>query len=410
MGCRGWTDRVRTAPALAVGLSGIALLLAGCSASPSTFSLEPIESSAPFSGSAPRLASAHGRTLLSWIDRSAGVSTFQFAERTVNGWSGPRTIASGADLLVNSADVPSVLALGDGSLAAHWMVERGTGPEAYDIRIAWSRDDGATWSAPLAPHHDNTDTQHGFVSLFEPSPASLGLLWLDGRATAPAVLTPIGHGDMALRSTVFDPARVQDSEVVVDARVCECCPTSAAAIAEGIVAAYRGRSAANVRDIHIARLVDGSWSAPATVHDDGWTLSACPVNGPSVDARGADVVVGWFTLREAEGRAFVAFSSDAGRTFGPPLRVDEESARGRLQVALLDDGSAAVGWIEYADRQSQWRVRRVRPDGSRSASVVVAGGMGTQHPRMVRGEGELLLAWVESGAQGPVVRTARAAY
>lgn len=395
---------------MSAALLGIALVSGACDSSPSAFALESIPAPTVSPASSARLTSTHGRTLLSWMESAGGASSFRFAERTAEGWTEPRTITSGADLLVNSADVPSVLALADGSLAAHWMVERGTGPDSYDVRLAWSADDGSTWSASVSPHHDGTETQHGFVSLFERPGGGLGLVWLDGRGTSLDAPTMTAGGDMALRAAHYDTARHQEEEAVVDPRVCECCPTAATTTADGVLVAYRGRSAANVRDIQIARLQDAVWSAPATVHDDGWTLSACPVNGPAVDAIGTRVVIGWFTLQEAEGRAFVAFSSDSGRTFGAPIRVDDDSSRGRLQVAQLEDGSAAVAWIEYAERESHLRVRRIQPGGSRSEAVTVADGMGTQHPRMVRGEDELLLAWTENAVDGSVIRTARVTF
>jgi len=34
---------------------------------------------------------------------------------------------------------------------------------------------------PFLPHHDWTQTQHGFASLFELPGNGLGLVWLDGR-------------------------------------------------------------------------------------------------------------------------------------------------------------------------------------------------------------------------------------
>ena len=70
-----------------------------------------------------------------------------------------------------------------------------------------------------------------------------------------------------------------------------------------------------------------------------------------------------------EGKAFVAFSHDAGRTFGPPVRVDDESAIGHVGVELLKDGSAAVSWIEFANERQQFKVRRVDADGARTAAA-----------------------------------------
>jgi hypothetical protein len=68
-------------------------------------------------------AAADGRILLSWIDRlPGGRHALRFSVREGSGWSAPRLVAEGADWFVNWADFPSVVALPDGTLAAHWLV------------------------------------------------------------------------------------------------------------------------------------------------------------------------------------------------------------------------------------------------------------------------------------------------
>ena len=186
------------------------------------------------------------------MERAVPRSLFKFAERTATGWSEPRTIASGNDLVVNAADVPSVRALADGTLAAAWMLANSPDPEAYDLRLAWSKDGGATWSKPVNPHHDRTETQHGFASLFQAPGAGLGLVWLDGRATNPKLAHPTDN--MSLRAAVFSRAGAQLSEVAIDTRVCDCCPTSVAVTAEGPIVAFRNRSDKEIRDIYVSRL------------------------------------------------------------------------------------------------------------------------------------------------------------
>jgi hypothetical protein len=112
-----------------------------------------------------------------------------------------------------------------------------------------------------------------------------------------------------------------------------------------------------------------------------------------------------------QGHVFVAFSSDAGQSFGAPIPVDDEAALGRVDVELLADGSAAVAWIEYAQERSQLRVRRVTPSGSRSASTTVSGlasGRASGYPRLARAGGELLFAWTETQDGSSSVRTASA--
>src|SRR5581483_6142119 len=179
-------------------------------------------------------------------------------------------------------------------------------------------------------------------------------------------------GDMSLRASFYDAAGKQLSETVVVPRVCECCSTSAAQTPDGVIVAFRNRSANEIRDIYVTRFAAGKWSAPVNVHADGWMIDACPINGPSISAKGRDVAVAWFMAKNDQGRAFLAFSHDGGRTFGAPVRVDDTSSLGRLGVQLLDDGSAAVMWIEKASQGSQLRARIVSPAGVRSVAVTVA--------------------------------------
>jgi hypothetical protein len=265
------------------------------------------------------------------------------------------------------------------------------------VRLAYSTDDGQTWSASLSPHHDGTQTEHGFASLFPMPGAGLGLVWLDGRAMKSGH-GDHGGGDMSLRFAAFDRSWKQTADTPVDLRVCECCPTSAAVTADGIIAAFRNRGDEEVRDIYVARLEGGKWTTPAPVSNDGWRIPACPVNGPVVSARGRDVAVAWFTTRNDQPQAYVAFSVDSGRSFGSPIRLDDGVSMGRVDVELLPDGSAAALYLEVVDNRTQVRVRRVARSGEKSAPVVVAGvesARSSGYPRMALHGNELVFAWIE---------------
>jgi len=269
---------------------------------------------APSSGQSNLTADGRGRALLSWVERlEKNRFALRFAVREGPGWSRPRTVAEGENWFVNWADFPSLAALPDGTLAAHWLVRSGPSPYAYDVHISRSSDGGLTWSAPQRPHRDGTQTEHGFVSMFPTRDGRLAAVWLDGRemksaaggeghggGAKPAAGDDHGHGQMTLRYATLgrgaEGLKIED-EAVLDARVCECCQTSAAVTRDGPVVVYRDRSEGEVRDISIVRLGrDGRWSAPAAVHADGWRIEGCPVNGPSVAASGRRVAVAWFTL------------------------------------------------------------------------------------------------------------------
>jgi hypothetical protein len=363
--------------------------------------LVPVASPAAAGSAQPQLTVSSRGVLLSWVERSGTRATLKFAERTSAGWSTPVAVASGDDWFVNWADVPSVRRLSNGTLAAHWLQKSGPGTYAYDVRLAYSTDDGRSWSPSFLPHHDATKTEHGFASLFEMPGAGLGLIWLDGRAMTPASGHD-GHGGagaMSVRFASFDTSWKQTADMPVDARVCECCPTTAVVTNDGIVAAFRNRTDDEVRDIYVARFEQGKWSEPRPVHDDGWRIPACPVNGPMLAARERNVAMAWFTVKEDQGQAYVAFSSDAGRTFAPPVRLDDVAALGRVDIDLLDDGSAVASWVEFADQRAQVRVRRVHSSGAKSVPTTIAsidGGRASGYPRLARYGEELVFAWTAS--------------
>ena len=352
--------------------------------------------------------------ILSWIERNGPEATLKFSQKNGAAWTAPTTVASGKDWFVNWADVPSVVRLDDGTLVGHWLQKSGPDTYAYDVRVSYSKDEGKTWSPSFTPHNDGTRTEHGFASMIQMPGAGLGLVWLDGRK-----MTSGGHGapgadhgggDMTLRFASFGKDWKPSSETELDARVCECCPTAMAMTSEGPIVAYRDRSPDEVRDIMITRLENGKWTAPRPVHDDSWRVPACPVNGPALSARDKAVAVAWFNGKDDKPRSFGAFSSDSGRTFSTPIRVDDAASLGRVDIELLPDGSAVAAYMEFAEQRAQFRVRRIRPDGSKSDPVTVsgmAGNRGSGYPRMVLSGEELIFAWTDRDTKSQV-RTASA--
>jgi hypothetical protein len=380
---------------------GFAIWCAAALAQSPALKVDQISSPAGANSSVPQMTVAGDRVVLSWVERDGTKSSLKFSERTAAGWSSPMTVIASDKMMVNSADVPSVRAMPSG-FAAHWMMESGPDPEAYDLRMAWSTD-GKTWTAPIAPNRDKTMTQHGFATLFPLADGGTGAIWLDGRTTHG------DEGDMQLRSAAFDKAHKPLGDTLIDARVCECCPTSVALAADGPIAAYRRRSMSDIRDIYVTRLAAGKWSMPVRVHADNFKIDACPINGPSIAASGKDVAVAWFTAPNEKQQSYVAFSHDGGRTFGKATKVEDSGTVGRMQVALAADGAAVVGWVEFANGKSTFRVRRIGADGARGESVAVADISGTRFPRLAVAKSEAVVAWTESEKDSSLVKTARIA-
>ena len=361
----------------------------------------------------PDLTTTHdGRVILSWVEK---LNNKRYALRTSvldqNGWSDTQTVAQGDNWFINWADFPSVIALKNGSLAAHWLVKSGSATYAYDVNISQSNDGGKSWAKAIVPHRDNTQTEHGFVSLVPLPDGRLGAVWLDGRN-----MKDMKEGDdhapgpesMTLRYAAIDAEGNLADEVELDERVCECCQTSAAVTGDGPIAVYRDRSQSEVRDIYIVRQVNGSWTRPQPVFADNWRINGCPVNGPVVAADGARVAVVWFTSVDDSPHVKIAFSQDAGATFSQPIQVDDGETVGRVDALLLPDGSALVCWLSGNVDGGAIKVRRVGADGAVGPPAVIAKtdiSRSSGFPRMARLGNDIHFAWTEFGKPSRV-RTA----
>ncbi len=274
----------------------------------------------------------------------------------------------GVSFFVNWADFPVVWPVGGGRLAAHWLQRGGASTYDYGVRVAFSEDGGHSWSEPWTPHEDGTPSEHGFVSVFGLGHGDAGMVWLDGRRFFEADGSRAANPRMTLRYRTAGADGTTTAEVELDDRICDCCQTDAAMTSEGPVVVYRDRTPEEVRDISVGRFVDGKWTGGVPVHNDGWVIPGCPVNGPSVAASGDVVVVAWFTGAGNVPRVRAAFSDDAGATFGPPITIDLGNPVGRVAVAMPQPGRALVSWLE----DERLFVRGITADGNLGPARLVA--------------------------------------
>jgi peroxiredoxin len=363
---------------------------------------------------APNLGlSGPDELLLTWLEPQEPLEAkpqghrLRFARLKEGAWSAVTTVTQGETLVANWADFPSVVRGVDGTLVAHWAERSGKGPYAYDVVLGRSKDGGKSWQRLGPAHDDKTQTEHGFVSLLAEG-AGVRAFWLDGRETAGAE----GHehhgaGAMTLRTAVLGMALAGGE--LLDARVCDCCGTAAAMTSDGPVVVYRNRDETEVRDIFILRRAGKSWSQPRPVHADGWKVPGCPVNGPAVAARGRRVAVAWYTYAEDRPRVRLAFSEDAGASFGAPLEVDGPRGTrvplGRVDVVLDEDGSALVSWLATEREEASLLVRRVTADRRLGEALQLEKTLADRQsgfPRMERLGGSLFMAWTEVGTPSHV--------
>lgn len=308
----------------------------------------------------------------------------------------PVTIAESDKFFVNWADFPSITETTTGTWVVHWLEKTATKAYAYHVKLAASRDRGRTWSAPVTVHSDTSATEHGFVAMVPLSSGSVAVAWLDGRQMTDSA------GAMSVRTALWNPDGTVSDEAALDTRTCECCQVSMTVGRGGLVVAYRDRSEHEIRDIAVVRQDGAGWSEPVKVANDGWVSRQCPVNGPSIAATGNDVGVAWFTAANGVPKVNAAFSTDGGRTFGKPIRIDEGNPLGRIHFQMTSPGRGVVTWLEADGNQAFWRVRSVGGAGPDRKILTVAttsrsrdGGF----PRTALVGSDLYVAYAEPGPE-----------
>jgi hypothetical protein len=328
---------------------------------------------------------------------------------------------SGADggpatWFVNWADFPSLVVLDNGDWVTHWLQKNGAGTYAYEIRVTRSTDRGRSWSPAVVPHTDGTETEHGFVAMVPAGGDRVRLVWLDGRETAAA-----GHdhadgdhhahvGRMTLRSAVLDRRGRLREEAQLDASTCSCCQTDMVRTGTRTVVAYRDHGDAELRNIHWLAHERGGWTRERAVHDDGWRIAGCPVNGPALAAGQAGILAVWPTLQGDTLHVRAALGDASG--FGAPVDLEADArAIGRVDAAAWGDGFLAT-WLGAGTSEGSSALRVAELDtrlARRSLHVLaeLPPGRSTGVPRLAADEGVALLAWVDSVDTQPVVRVVR---
>lgn len=370
------------------------------------FSVMDIDSPAGAESFLPNLAStSDGRALLSWVEPAdAGGHKLRCAIRQGNTWTAASTVYvyQKGELVFTEPSAPSMLALDDGTLIAQWLVKikDALDPYARNIYVSRSRDGGKTWSSPIIPHRGGKTSDHSFVSLTPMGRGGVGLFWLDGRKMK--YTEPDNYdGPTVLMHTTIGPNNELGREVEIDGDVCSCCPTTAVGAARGTIVAYRDHRQ-EIRDISFTRFLNGRWSEPQSLHDDGWEINGCPVNGPVFSTDGNQIAVIWYTEAKGAPKVKISFSENAGDTFGPPIEVNEGKPAGRGDVLLAGKDGAVVSWVERNEKGFQVLVRRVGANGRRSPTSTVwasEGGKSVGFPHLAKSGDEWLVAWTD--ATGP---------
>lgn len=343
---------------------------------------------------------------MSWLEEENSLHHLKYSMFEEGAWTEPQNIASDSTWFVNWADYPSIIAQNGELVAAHWLNKVQGGTYAYHINMALYNEN--EWGTPFTPHQDSTATEHGFVSMQPASDSTYMAVWLDGRQTE-------GRSDheymdidkaMTLHAGLISSNTGVVEEFLVDDAICDCCNTAITKTDRGFIAAYRDRTENEIRDIYTSSFIDGEWKEPKAVHNDGWEIAACPVNGPSIDAENETVAVAWFTGADGTPSVKLALSDNYGDSYREPIILDDRSPSGRVDVAISDQ-KIWVSWLTSHENNNSLEVRSFNFDGAQIDSLAIPGlsnGRSIGFPQISEYNEGLIVAYTDVSAEEPLVR------
>ena len=369
------------------------LFLASCTKI--DFVVEEIQFSFGKNNAQPNLVSNGDNLTLSWISSEEDQKAILFySQYEDNKWTEPISIASGSDWFVNWADFPAH-AINEDLLLTSYLKKSDSGTYTYDVLLNLETLSGKKIKENFLLHTDGIKAEHGFVSMVPSNKNGFYVTWLDGRNTVENS-EEAHHKAMTIRFAEITSIGKIINETELDATTCDCCQTSIAMSSEGPLVVYRNRSKDEIRDIFITRYKDGLWEKPRPIHNDGWVINGCPVNGPKVVVNSLNTAVAWFTAAEGKPKVNVSFSNSNGGDFKPPIQLNDLNALGRVDVAFLNSNEVLVSYMELDDHGTYLKIKKVSIDGKVSEAKTIAvidEGRNSGVPQLEIMKKNVFLAW-----------------
>ena len=283
-------------------------------------------------------------------------------------------------------------------LITSYLKKSATGTYTYDVILNLQKLSGEKIKEDFLLNTDGIKAEHGFVSIIPNNNKGFFITWLDGRNTVEKTLDG-HHKPMTIRFAEITNKGDIVNESELDEAACDCCQTSIAMTNNGPIVVYRDRNEKEVRDIYTIRNINGVWEEPSPLHNDGWIINGCPVNGPKVAVNSKNLAVAWFTVVDNNPIVNVSFSKTNGDSFGTPFKLNDHDAIGRVDVAFLNNEEVIVSYMEVDDIATYLRIKKISIDGKVSKPITVSkidGGRNTGVPQLEILNNEIFIVWTKS--------------
>jgi len=397
-----------------------ALLLAGCAGRDAghwadVHEVTPAVLATQAASDASLAADHGGRVALTWVTSDSLGQDLWLALSPDSGltFASPVRVNPRRGSVSSYAECRPIAAYGAaGELLVAWSDRRGDSLRVADLAVRASGDGGRTLGPTVIVNDDAGDGRagfHGFPSLVALPGGGWFAVWMDPREHAAA-------GDSAAVAALFyalsgDGGLSWSDNRPLTARACPRCGVTAATDPSGLVAVAYRPATDHVRDPALAVSYDRgrSFALDTVLAADGWRLSDCPADGPSLtmDHAGGGHLA-WYTGAGGGGAWIAPWRADGGLVGLRRQLSDSMVATRHPQLARL--GAATLVAVEGRTRADRGRsviaVRALESDGALTPWLFL--GADAAHAWTTpAGARSALVCWTEHGEDGDRVRVVR---
>jgi hypothetical protein len=254
--------------------------------------------------------------------------------------------------------------------------------------------------------HGGLTHAHVFGTIATDGKGGVYALWIDTRDMAKEG----DSGKVFMAVSRDDGATFGKDREILPADVCPCCQLTAFVDREGRLYVGSRQVEGKFRDSVVMVSTDGgrSFSPRQRVVGTRWEIEGCPLKPTSVVAADGVIASAYYSAGEQQPGAYVARSSDGGKTWSKPMLAHPGAVTSDAPVLTLAGKTLHLFWhAKMADG-----VRRVFTRASTDmgasfgpvAELPAPAGVPAQLPAVAgRDDGSVQVAW----QQGTEVRTAR---